>query len=89
MKTVKAIVKGRVQGVWYRGSTQEQAQRIGLSGYVKNLPNGDVEFVATGSEQQLQQLIEWAWQGPRLAEVNEIITTEMNHIESGTFRIEY
>ena len=71
-KRIHAFVSGRVQGVWYRASTQNKAQQLGLSGWVRNLTDGRVELVAEGDEQHLQQLIDWCWQGPELAEVTEI-----------------
>ncbi len=89
MKSIKAIVKGRVQGVWYRGSTQEKAQEICLSGYVKNLSNGDVEIVATGESTAIETLINWAWQGPPHAVVEHIELTPLSEHLSGPFRIRY
>ena len=67
------IVKGRVQGVCYRANTQKQAQRLGLSGWVRNLPNGDVEVVACGDAAALQQLVAWCRQGPTLAKVSDVM----------------
>ena len=71
-KRLHAFVCGRVQGVWYRASTQKTAQKLGLNGWVRNLPDGRVELVAEGDEQALQQLLNWCWQGPTLAQVSDI-----------------
>jgi len=66
------IVKGRVQGVGFRAATQRQAVKLNLTGFVRNLANGDVEIVARGPDAALQQLLAWCHQGPRLAHVSHI-----------------
>ena len=67
------LISGRVQGVWYRQSTKEAADRIGgLTGWVRNLPDGRVEAVAEGSEASIERLIAWCREGPRLASVSDI-----------------
>ncbi|MBL4795511.1 MAG: acylphosphatase [Pseudomonadales bacterium] len=71
-KTLLAQVSGKVQGVWFRASTQEKAQHLGLTGYAHNLNNGDVEVKATGSEEGLESLVAYLNQGPRNAEVNSV-----------------
>jgi len=65
-------VSGRVQGVFYRASTQETAQRLGLTGWVRNCEDGDVELVACGDHRSLEQLEQWLWQGPPGARVSGI-----------------
>jgi len=72
MICVRYQISGRVQGVFYRGSTQSQAQSLGITGYARNLSNGQVEVLACGEETQVAQLKEWLWHGPRLAEVTDI-----------------
>jgi len=71
-KHYNITVKGIVQGVWYRKSTLEKAIILGVSGFVKNLPNGDVYLEAEGSEQQLKSLLEWCAIGPEYAEVKQV-----------------
>ena len=66
------IVQGRVQGVYFRAYTQKQAQALKLLGFVRNLPNGDVEIVAQGAYDALQQLLKWCHRGPLLAKVVEV-----------------
>jgi len=68
----RCLVSGRVQGVWYRASTREQAQRLGLSGYAKNLHDGRVEVLACGGSEALEALQRWLWQGPERADVSEV-----------------
>jgi acylphosphatase len=75
-RRIHVIVKGRVQGVYYRASTQEQAQALGLTGWVRNLANGDVEFEAQGSQDKLDSLLLWAQNGPARAQVT---TLSCNH----------
>jgi acylphosphatase len=66
------VVIGRVQGVFYRASTQEAALRLGLVGWVRNCDDGSVELVACGEEPVLQQLENWLWQGPKYADVSAV-----------------
>lgn len=66
------IVKGRVQGVYFRAHTQKQALALDLVGFVRNLPNGDVEIVASGDSDAVHQLVRWCHQGPILAKVAEV-----------------
>lgn len=70
------LIEGRVQGVGYRMSAQIMAKKIGVTGWVRNLSNGRVEMVAEGEPTKLNQLVDWAWQGPRFAEVTDISITE-------------
>ena len=65
----RVIVSGRVQGVWFRASTQEIALRLGLSGWVRNLPGGEVEGVFEGPGEVVEQAVEWCRQGPAQARV--------------------
>jgi acylphosphatase len=69
---IRCHVSGRVQGVWYRANTQQQAQRLGVSGSARNLPDGRVEVVACGDEAAVESLREWLWQGPELASVDSV-----------------
>ncbi len=71
---VRILVSGRVQGVYFRAYTQKQAKKLNITGYAKNLPNGDVEIIASGNNDQLQQLINWCHKGPMLAKVSAVKT---------------
>ena len=66
------IVAGRVQGVFYRASACAVAKRLGLAGWVRNLPDGRVEAVACGDTEGLTQFAAWLWQGPAQAEVTQV-----------------
>lgn len=82
----RCLVSGRVQGVWYRASAREQAQRLGLSGYAKNLHDGRVEVVACGQSEALEALQRWLWQGPERAEVSEVCCSEtVEQAQGGDF----
>lgn len=72
MAAARFLVSGRVQGVFYRASTREQALALGLSGYARNLPDGRVEVVASGDDAALDALERWLWQGPPAARVDEV-----------------
>ncbi len=63
-------VRGRVQGVWYRASAKEQANKLGLVGWVSNRPDGSVEVCAEGARPKLERLLAWCHQGPPAAGVN-------------------
>lgn len=69
---VRLIVTGRVQGVWFRASTRDEAQRLGLIGSVRNLANGGVEIVAAGEDVMVEQFIQWAHKGPPMADVTHV-----------------
>ncbi len=64
MKRLEARVFGWVQGVGFRAYTKWRAKDLGLSGYAKNLPDGSVEVVAEGPEEDLRKLVEHLWVGP-------------------------
>ncbi|PIR01111.1 MAG: acylphosphatase [Nitrospinae bacterium CG11_big_fil_rev_8_21_14_0_20_45_15] len=66
------IVRGRVQGVWFRRSTQLEAEKLCINGWVRNLPDGAVEIHAEGDKDRLKVLLQWCWQGPPSAEVSSI-----------------
>ena len=65
-------IAGRVQGVYYRASMLQQAQNLGLTGWVMNCPDGSVEAVAEGAKSRLEELIAWCRQGPTGARVARI-----------------
>lgn len=66
---VNLIIEGRVQGVWFRESTRKEAERMGVCGWVRNRPEGTVEVVAEGPEEEVRKLMEWCRHGPPSARV--------------------
>ena len=69
---VRCLVTGRVQGVWFRGNTQQVAESLGVTGYARNLADGRVEVVACGEPGQVEALQQWLWQGPSAARVGDV-----------------
>ena len=87
MKTIRLTIKGKVQGVFYRATTKEIADTLGIKGSVRNLPDRNVEITATATEESLQKFIEWCKQGPPKARVDEVIVEELALEEFKDFRI--
>ena len=67
-------IEGRVQGVFFRGSTRSMARSLGLTGYVRNLPDGRVEAVFEGPAETVRQAIKWCEEGPPAARVKSVRT---------------
>ncbi len=72
IKSLKLIVTGKVQGVFYRKNTQQKAKEFNLVGWVKNNTNGTVEIFIQGHQTDIQKMIDWCWQGPKNAAVSHI-----------------
>ncbi len=72
-RCLHAIVHGRVQGVFFRASTQKVARRLGVTGWVRNCSDGTVEVMASGDEAALQNLLAWLHQGPPMARVTQVV----------------
>ncbi|MBI3611230.1 MAG: acylphosphatase [Nitrospirae bacterium] len=70
----KILVSGRVQGVYYRAFTQDAAERLGLTGFCRNLPDGRVEVVTEGDREVIETLIEQLRKGPPRAQVEDLQT---------------
>ena len=87
LQTVSIIVTGKVQGVFYRQSTKEKANELGIKGEVKNMPDENVHIIATGTKEQISKLAEWCWQGPPRAIVKNVIVQEAPLKEFEKFRI--
>ena len=64
VRRIHAIISGVVQGVFFRKNTKIQAERLGLTGWVRNLPSRTVEVVAEGDEESLKELLKWLHKGP-------------------------
>jgi acylphosphatase len=80
------IIKGRVQGVFFRASTRQVAESLGLSGHAINLPDGDVEVLARGECEALDRLGKWLQDGPPHARVDEVIARDVEREPANGFR---
>jgi acylphosphatase len=83
------IVSGRVQGVWYRASTRDMARRLALAGWVRNLPDGDVEAVFEGPRERVEEAISWCRRGPAGARVDHCDAIWAEPTGEGHFTIRY
>ncbi|MGK2862042.1 MAG: acylphosphatase [Chitinophagaceae bacterium] len=72
LQSVSITVEGIVQGVFYRQSTKSKANDSGITGEIKNKPDGTVHIIATGTDTQLEEFIEWCKKGPDMAIVTEV-----------------
>jgi acylphosphatase len=66
-------VRGKVQGVFFRAATQQEAQRVGVNGYAVNLSDGTVEVLLSGDPKAVGHMKAWLWQGPPNAHVAEVV----------------
>ena len=73
--SLRVRIDGRVQGVCFRASTRDEARRLGLAGWVRNLPDGEVEALFEGSEDALRRMLAWCRTGPRGARVDRVAET--------------
>ena len=80
------VVSGRVQGVWFRASTREQAERLGIRGHALNLPDGSVEVVACGESAALNELATWLRHGPERARVDTLTAEILDEQDIQGFR---
>ena len=85
MATVRFVVSGRVQGVFFRASTRAEALRLGLGGSARNLPDGRVEVIAIGPEESLSALERWLWQGPPAARVEDVVREAADELDADGF----
>ena len=71
-KNVHVIISGRVQGVWFRASTKQKAEELGLTGWVRNTKDGCVEAVFEGEDGLIKEMIKWCHSGPPLSKVENV-----------------
>jgi len=76
MVTKKILVKGDVQGVNFRNYAKSLADELLIKGQIRNLPNGDVEIIATAEDGIVQQFIDWCYEGPPLAKVEKVLVED-------------
>ena len=82
----RCLISGRVQGVFFRASTRDQAERLGLTGYARNLDDGRVEVLACGETAAVEALQQWLHQGPPQAQVERVDCREVEFENHPGFR---
>ena len=85
---VKCLVSGRVQGVFFRASTREQALSLGITGYARNLPDGRVEVMACGERDAVDQLRAWLTRGPSAARVTGVACEPQESFSYSSFTVQ-
>ena len=85
LKARHILVRGQVQGVFYRNWTVATAKRLGLTGWVRNLRSGEVEILALGDPAAVDALVRECWNGPPAAMVEEILASETETEPLGAF----
>ncbi len=88
LETRRYVISGRVQGVGFRWFVEREAVQLGITGWVRNCMNGDVEVMATGTRDQLGTLRERLQQGPRAARVDHVAESREPLEKTSSFRIE-
>lgn len=83
MRRVHVLISGRVQGVFYRASCAERAHALGLSGWIRNLPDGRVEAEFEGKGPSVSSILDWCRQGPSMAVVDGV-EDEERPLEGGS-----
>ena len=86
-RCLKCIISGRVQGVFYRANTQKEAQKLGITGWVRNLPDGRVETLICGDDNALEMMQAWLAKGPSLAKVLDVDVEEIFEEECFEFEV--
>lgn len=80
-------ITGKVQGVWFRSSAKKEADKLGLTGWVRNLEDGRVEILACGEKEKVARLYAWLKKGPDLAKVKEVTYEEVPWYEHAKFEV--
>ena len=88
-RSILVRISGRVQGVGFRDWTQREAADLGLSGWVRNLANGDVEALFCGSAEAVEAMLAACRRGPQLARVSDVSVSEATEAASGPFAVRY
>lgn len=87
MPTKHLLIKGTVQGVFYRATARDVATELGVTGWVKNTAEGHVEAEVSGTEAALRKFVDWCRQGPSRAVVREVIVSERSEQQFESFNI--
>jgi len=85
--TIHLTISGKVQGVFFRASAKDEADKLGITGWVKNTFDGNVEIMATGNKILMDQFVAWCKHGPKRAVVASIIIIEKDETEFEEFSV--
>ena len=87
MKTTKAVISGTVQGIFFRKFIEEEARKLGLKGFARNLDDGRVEVFVEGRDENVNELVEKCRKGPLHSQVDKVKTEEIKHQGFDEFKI--
>jgi len=87
MKTIKAFITGTVQGMSFRNFIKENAEKLELKGFARNLEDGRIECVFEGRDENINKMIQVCKSGPKHSVIKEIVTQNLNHQGFSDFRI--
>jgi acylphosphatase len=83
----RVVVSGQVQGVFFRDTCQRRARAYGVTGWVRNCPDGTVEAVFEGESEDVEAMIEWVRKGPPAAQVDRVAVTEEQAVGERSFQV--
>lgn len=92
---VHILISGKVQGVFYRAYTKEEADKLGLTGWVKNRDDGKVEAVFVGDKNRIEKMVNWCWKGSpgavvdKVEKVEKVEQTDQVELKLNSFKIRY
>jgi acylphosphatase len=90
MKRVHVFISGKVQGVWFRAYTEAEAKKLGVKGWVRNLPDGRVEAVFEGEDEAVDKMVAWCYKGSPYSKVTDVeVIEEPYKGEFTDFKIRY
>ena len=87
MRTVRVRISGRVQGVFFRASCADLARGLGLEGWVRNRPDGDLEAVFQGADEAVERIVAWCRTGPPSARVDTVEVSDEPAFDGSGFRV--
>lgn len=85
--TIHVLIKGKVQGVFYRATAKKIADNLNLTGWIKNTDEGNVEAMITGTQEQVNEFIGWCKKGPEKANVTDVKVTEEKETSFTEFEV--
>jgi len=87
LKRAEVVVRGAVQGVFFRAEARQRARSLGLAGWVRNAPDGTVQAVFEGDDERVESMVEWCRRGPRGARVDGIDVAWVEAVHEDGFSI--